>query len=155
MKNSNNIKKYQLSNKEKILLGLNNWELDTINTINLVKFYSLEYFAELMVLSHNKSNDPKQNFEFTLIIEPNLEEELKKYLLKYKDFVIRYIVSEGYVHNSYLYQLYLQYASYYLTDIEKIIFLNCYANTISRTKGSDYALQKRKTLEKKLNCFKA
>ena len=85
------------------------------------------------------------------MIEPSEEEALKKYLEKQKNFVIHYIISEGYFVNTHLYQLYLQYLPHKLIEVEKNILLDGYIAMITDLKGSNCTLQKRKILEKRLN----
>ena len=150
---NNSIKKYQVSKMEMMLLWLKNYEFgDPLNgSIDFVKFHTIDKFADFFVHSHNRNDESNQEFRFTLIIEPEEEEELKKYLLTQKDFVIHYIVSTGYFTGSHLYQLYLQYLPNELTEVEKNILLDGYISMMTDLRGSNYTLHKRKCLEQRLN----
>ena len=68
---------------------------------------------------HEKNNDDNQDFLFTINIKQELENELKEYLIKNKEFFLDYIVFKTEFISTHLYQLYLEYIPYELTEIEK------------------------------------
>lgn len=79
----------------------------------------LDNFADRLIYDYDKNNDDDQDFLFTIDMKPSTEEAVKDYLIKQKQFVLDYIILTGYFMNSHLYQLYLEYIPYKLTDIEK------------------------------------
>lgn len=100
---------------------------------------------------HDKDRSQNQDFNYTLIMEPAVEESMKKYLLRQKNFVLSYITSDREFPNSHLYQLYLQYLPYELTEVEKSILLDGYVHSLTDKKGHHYSFQKRMKLEKSLH----
>ena len=158
IKNENNVvNKYQLSTMRKLVLLLNNYDFGMpINeTIQSTRFVIINEFANTIVMQFSNHKDVEQDFTFDLNMNPVEENSFKKYLLKEKNFFLRYVASKNQFVSSHLYQLYLQYLSYELTEVEKSILLNGYIKQLTDLKGSEYSSQKRKTLEKflKINVF--
>ncbi len=151
----NVLKKYQLSNMKKMLLWLENYEFgeSICDSISWAKFYIIDRFADNLVEMHDKDRSQDQEFDYTLIMDPVVEESMKKYLLKQKDFVLGYISSDRKFPNSSLYQLYLQYLPYDLTEVEKSILLDGYVHSLADKKGQHYAFQKRMKLEESLHIY--
>ena len=158
IKNENNfVNKCQLSAMRKLVVLLNNYDfgMSISESIQSTKFIIINEFANTIVMQFSNHKDVEQDFAFDLNMGPVEEETLKKYLLKEKNFFLRYIGSQNEFVSSHLYQLYLQYLSYKLTEVEKSILLNGYIKQLTDLKGSEYSSQKRKTLEKflKINVF--
>lgn len=149
---NDNIKKYMLSTKEKILLWLNNYEFgeSVIDSVRFARYCAMDYFALNIVDSNDKDFAEGQDFLFTLSLEPIEEIQLKKYLLKQKKVVLDHITTRGYNLGSHLYQFYLQYMCDELDDIEKSIFLENYVAMIKDIRGEEIANQKSRSLEKRL-----
>ena len=151
--NKSSLKIYQVSFKEKIKYALRNYD-ETISikkSVEETKFYSLDELADRIMYHHDKNNDNNQDFLFSLSIKPELENELKEYLIKNKEFILDYIVFKTEFINTHLYQLYLEYIPYELTEIEKSILLDGYIKMITDLRGKNIANQKRIRLEKRLN----
>ena len=151
--NKSSLKIYQVSFKEKIKYALRNYD-ETISikkSVEETKFYSLDELADRIMYHHDKNNDNNQDFLFSLSIKPELENELKEYLIKNKEFILDYIVFKTEFINTHLYQLYLEYIPYELTEIEKSILLDGYIKMITDLRGKNVAIQKRIRLEKRLN----
>lgn len=151
--NKSSLKIYQVSFKEKIKYALRNYD-ETISikkNVEETKFYSLDELADRIMYHHDKNNDNNQDFLFSLSIKPELENELKEYLIKNKEFILDYIVFKTEFINTHLYQLYLEYIPYELTEIEKSILLDGYIKMITDLRGKNVAIQKRIRLEKRLN----
>ena len=151
--NKGSLKIYQVSFKEKIKYALRNYD-ETISikkNVEETKFYSLDELADRIMYHHDKNNDNNQDFLFSLSIKPELENELKEYLIKNKEFILDYIVFKTEFINTHLYQLYLEYIPYELTEIEKSILLDGYIKMITDLRGKNVAIQKRIRLEKRLN----
>lgn len=153
IKNENNVvNKYQLSTMRKLVVLLNNYDfgMSISESIQSTKFIIINEFADTIVMQFSNHKDVEQDFAFDLDMNSVEEDTLKKYLLKEKNFFLRYIVSQNEFVSSHLYQLYLQYLSYELTEVEKSILLNGYINQLTDLRGSEYSSQKRKTLEQSL-----
>lgn len=150
MKN-NILSKYQLTRREVIILWLNNYEFcEPLKDItNWTRFQSMDEFAQRLVRCKEKEQD--ECFRFCLNLDRSEENALQEYLLKRKAFVAKYILSRGsYSPYTHLYQLYLQYLPYDLEDVEKSILLDGYINMLADLQGENYAITKRRQLEKKL-----
>ena len=146
------IKNYQLSIKDKLDILLRNYDLGMfVETLKLTKFVSIDEFATRLVYFHDKNHSNEQDFVFTANLEPALENELRKYLIKHKKFIFDYTISQEQFINSHIYQLYLQYIPYELTMIEKSVFLDAYINMVTDLRGNVISEEKRKKLEKSLH----
>lgn len=150
IRQAKSIEKYKLSTTQIALLWLTNYEACSSlkDSFYFIKYYSINEFANHFVMSHPKMED-SMDFRFRLVLDANETNSLKSYLLSNKDFVVKYILSNDYFEGTHLYQLYLQYLSYELTDIEKYLFLDGYFHMMTNLYGKDYTLQ-RKKLEKEL-----
>lgn len=147
------LRKNKLSIMKKTLLWLTNYDsCPTLGeSVDFTRFTSLNKFADNIVFSHNKLDNPNSAFGFDIDLTSEELEELKAYLMKQKKFVIKYLNSEGNFPGSYLYQFYLQYLGNKLSMDEKSIFLNGYIKVINDLQGSNIAHQKRIHLETVLN----
>ena len=154
--NNNNIRKYKYSALKQILSWVGNYELgeDIVESIRFTRFRATDIFADNLVASQAKTQVEDSDFLFNLCINPIMEIKLKKYLLRQKKVVLKHIESRGYFMGSHLYQLYLQYLSQELNDMEKGVFLDNYITTIKDLKGEDISVQKRKCLEEKIHLQK-
>lgn len=152
MKENKNMKKYELSKMEKLILWLENCEYGDYfyESIKWAKFQSINECIDKFVTMHEENED-KSDYHFTLTLDHAEEEALKQYLLKNKDFVIEYIVSTGYTLGTHLHQLYLQYIPDKLNDVEKGVFLNGYIRMLEDLHGESYSFQRRHHLEQKLH----
>ncbi len=132
------------------LLWLTNYEAcaSLKDSFYFVKYFGINEFVNRFVMSHSKIED-NIGFRFRLVIDAEETNALKSYLLSNKDFVAKYILSNDYFEGTHLYQLYLQYLSYELTDVEKYLFLDGYFHMMADLYAKDYTLQ-RKKLEKEL-----
>ena len=151
--NKSSLKIYQVSFKEKVKYVLRNYD-ETISmkkNIEETKFYSLDELADRIMYHHEKNNDDNQDFLFTINIKQELENELKEYLIKNKEFFLDYIVFKTEFISTHLYQLYLEYIPYELTEIEKSILLDGYIKLVTYLRGKNRANEKRIRLEKRLN----
>lgn len=151
--NKDSLKIYQVSFKEKVKYVLRNYD-ETISmkkNIEETKFYSLDELADRIMYHHEKNNDDNQDFLFTINIKQELENELKEYLIKNKEFFLDYIVFKTEFISTHLYQLYLEYIPYELTEIEKSILLDGYIKLVTYLRGKNRANEKRIRLEKRLN----
>lgn len=155
MVEKNGLKKYKLSKMKVMLLWFNNWELgeSISDSIKFSKFLAIDKFASDIVNSYDKKEDFSNGFCFNLVMDSVSEVSLKHFLLNQKKFVLNYIVSQECFRDTHLYQLYLQYIPYELTNIEKCVLLSGYLNMMSNIKGSDYSVQKRKCLERNLHIY--
>ena len=150
-KQKSSIKKYQLSIKEKTKILFQNYEfgMPIISSLKNTKFDTIDEFADRLVFYNERDKD--QDFLFTVQIESELEQYVKKYLIKRKKFVYNYTTENENFLNSHIYQLLLQYIPYELTDVEKSIFLDAYINMVTDLRGNSISEQRRKRLEKRLN----
>lgn len=154
MKNENNIKKYQLSLAEKTRILFRNFqpfEVPVVESLKATKFDTIDDFVDRIMYDHDKDNSDDQDFIFTIDMEPNLEESLKEFLIKHKKFILEYTISQEFFYSSHIYQLYLEYIPYELTNIEKSIFLDAYINMVTDLRGNKVSDEKRKRLEKRLS----
>lgn len=143
---------FRLTNMELIMLWLNNYEFgeSLIDITEWVKFHSIDEFATRLVTSKEHSSD--EYFRFNLNLDGNEENNLRDYLLKRKRFVMRHIWNrKSFSPNTHLYQLYLQYLHNQLNEVEKSFLLDAYLHMLIDLQGSNYANEKRLSLEKKLN----
>lgn len=147
------LKKYQLNSFEKLVLWLNNYELGEpfIDSIRFVRYYSVSQMAENVVYANEKVYSDNEDFLFTLVIDEQLESELKSYLYRNKNMIIKHINKRGYNIGSYLYQFYLQYLYDQLSIEEKRLFLEKYIIMLKDIRGSVIANEKLDILERKLN----
>lgn len=147
-----NIEKYKLSNMEKFLILVQNYEfgIPIMETINFAKYHAIDEFASNIVASNKKDFSEGQAFLFTLLIDSSTEVQLKKYLLSKKNFILKYISRRGYYSGTHIYQLYLQYLLENLSDEEKNIFLENYIEMVEDLRGKCVANEKKKCLEKNL-----
>ncbi len=155
MNKSNLTKKYQLSpsNKIKYILSNSDFSLVGVHSIGMkeIKFYTIEYFIDNLIRNYEGNFDKNQDFLFTINLEPQIIDELRRFLIKHKKFVVDYVSTGKISRGSHVYQAYLQYIPFILTDREKNIFLNSYINMVDDLRGTDIAKEKRKRLECTLN----
>ena len=155
MNKSNLTKKYQLSPSKKIKYILNNYELSLIGIHSIemkeIKFHTIEYFIDNLMGDYKGNFDKNQDFLFTIDLEPQIANELRRFLIKHKKFVVDYVSTSKISRGSHVYQAYLQYIPFILTDREKNIFLNSYINMVNDLRGTEIAEEKRKRLEYTLN----
>lgn len=147
----NELGAYLLTKMELLMLWLNNYEFgeSLLEITEWVKFQAMDEFAQRLVRAKKCSKD--ETFLFNLILDDNEEKSLYNYLLKRKEFVIKYIFNrKSFSPNTHLYQLYLQYLSNKLNEVEKSIMLDGYLHMLADLRGDSYALTKRVSLEKKL-----
>lgn len=151
MNKSNLTKKYQLSPSNKIKYILNNSDFSLVGTHSIgmkeLKFYTIEYFIDNLIRDYQGNFDENQDFVFTIDLEPQIANELRRFLIKHKKFVVDYISTGKISRGSHVYQAYLQYIPFILTDREKNIFLNSYINMVNDLRGTEIAEEKRKRLE--------
>lgn len=148
----NILRNYQMTKEELIILWLSNYEFgESLKDItDWTKFHSIDEFAQRLVMC--KKIDQDEYFRFRLNLDGTEEMALREYLLKRKSFVVKYIFSrESFSPYTHLYQLYLQYLSYELNEVEKDFLLDGYIHMLADLQGDSYAATKRKSLEKKLN----
>lgn len=154
-KNKSEIKKYESTFREKAYTVLENYEfgMPIIESLKDAKFQIINNFADRLILFSNypKNFNKDQDFVFTMELDSKTLRELKIYLKKHKDFLFDYTVSKDNFIPSYLYQLYLQYVPYILTEVEKNVFLDAYISMLTEIKGSNISNQKRKRLEDRLS----
>lgn len=147
------ITKYELPLGRKMKIFVENYEfgMPIIETLKSVKYKAIDEFANNLVLAH-ADYDKKQDFLY-VIDDPKFTiiKDLKLYLVEHKDFIINYIVSNGFFPNSHIYQLYLQYIPEELNEVEKNILLDGYISMLSEIKGNKISLEKRKILEQTLH----
>ncbi len=145
------LSKYLLSKSEVIILWLNNYEFgeSLIDVTNWTKFAIMDEFAQRLVMCNEK--EPDEYFRFRLLLNESEENAIRDYLSKNRFFALKYICTrksfEPYTH---LYQLYLQYLSYELNEIEKSILLDGYLHMLADLQANNIG-QKRIMLERKLN----
>ena len=115
-----------------------------------VRFQSINELADRLI--RFKEHNQDEFFRFSLNLNSNELNELRDYLLKRKAFIINHILKRGsfspYTH---LYQLYLQYLPDNLNEIEKSFLLDGYSNMLRELYGYDNIIQRRLSLEEKLN----
>lgn len=143
---------YKLTKRELIILWLNNYEFgeSLIDITEWVKFKSIDELVDKLVMT--KEHNPDEFFRFSLNLDGNEESELRDYLLNRKTFVISHILKRrSFSPGTHLYQLYLQYLPDQLNEVEKNILLDGYLHMLIDLQGSNYANEKRLSLEKKLN----
>lgn len=148
---SNCIKRYELSIKDKTKIWFQNYEfgMPIVETLKNTKFDTITEFADRLSYYHDREKE--QDFLFTLQLEPEIIEPLKEYLKRHKKFIYNYTISKEKFLSSYVYQLFLQYIPYELTDVEKSVFLDAYINMVTDMRGRTISDQRRKLLEKKLS----
>ena len=149
---SNVLYTYKLTKMELIILWLNNYEFgeSLIDITEWVKFKSIDELVDKLVMT--KEHNPDEFFYFSLNLDGNEESELRDYLLNRKTFVTSYILKRrSFSPGTHLYQLYLQYLSDQLNEVEKNILLDGYLHMLAELYGDDSIMQKRFSLEKKLN----
>jgi len=148
----NELGAYLLTKMELLMLWLNNYEFgeSLLEITEWVKFQAMDEFAQRLVRAKKCSKD--ETFLFNLILDDNEEKSLYNYLLKRKEFVIKYIFNrKSFSPNTHLYQLYLQYLPSQLNEVEKNILLDGYMNMLKKLYGDNCIAQKRLFLEKNLN----
>ncbi len=145
------IKKYKLPATRVALLWLENYEVcpSFKDSYYFAKYESLNTFIDNFVKDHPKVED-ENGLRFQLILNPIETEVLKMYLLKNKNFFINYLKKMGRFKGNHLYQLYLQYLSYELNEVEKTLFLDGYFRMLEDLYRKDYTLL-RKKVEKRLH----
>lgn len=151
MKN-NDLNAYLLTKMELVMLWLNNYEFgeSLVDITKWVKFQAIDEFAVRLVMTKEHNQD--EFFRFNLNLDDNEEKVLRNFLLKRKSFVVSYILNrKSFSPNTHLYQLYLQYLSDQLNEVEKNILLDGYLHMLADLQGDNYAITKRSVLEKKLN----
>lgn len=149
---SNVLGTYKLTKMELIILWLNNYEFgeSLIDITEWVKFQSIDELVDKLVMT--KEHNPDEFFRFSLNLDDKEESELRDYLLNRKTFVISHILKrKSFSPGTHLYQLYLQYLSDQLNEVEKNILLDGYLHMLAELYGDDPIMQKRFSLEKKLN----
>lgn len=151
-KTKNNIKKFELPLNQKIKMVFEHCELGTpiVETLKNVRFQTIDEFASRVMQAHKSDFSENQDFAFTIKPEPETINQLREYLVKNKKFVYNYTISQEHFINSHIYQLYLQYIQYKLTNVEKSVFLDAYISMITDLKGNVISDEKRKRLERRL-----
>ncbi len=148
---SNILGQYQLTKKEFMIMWLNNYEFcEPIRGITTwTKYHSIDEFAQRLVMCNEKEED--EYFRFRLNLDETEEMALQEYLLKNKSFVVKYILNrESFSPDTHLYQLYLQYLSHKLNEVEANLLLDGYIHMLATLQGNDYAAAKRLCIEKRL-----
>lgn len=139
------LNKYYMTKKEIVMLWLSNYQ-DSASTKDLydwIKFYALDTFAQRLVVGRKTAGDA--NFRFGLDLDECEVLELQEYLLKRKDFVMKYLVKNvNHVLGTHLYQLYLQYLGNYLSDEEKDMLLTGYLQMMENLTGCDFSEKEKK-----------
>ena len=108
-------------------------------------------FADLLVIANLTKLDTNPDFLYSIALDSTTEKELKSCLIKNKNFFFKYLVTKDSFTPTHLYQLYLQYIPYELSEVEKSIILDGYIKMITDLKGSIVSNQKRLLLEEKLH----
>lgn len=148
----NNLDAYQMTKTKLIMLWLNNYEFgeSLIAITEWVKFQSIDEFASRIVMSKEHNQD--EYFQFKLNLNSNEEKILRDYLLKRKLCVMNHILNrKSFLPNTHLYQLYLQYLSDRLNDVEKSLLLDGYLHMIIDLQGDNCDNEIRLSLENHLN----
>lgn len=147
------IKNYQLSIKEKIGILFSNFEfgIPITESLKSAKFQTIDEFVDRIMFIHGKNCDRNQDFQFIIDMGPSTEEDVKKYLIEHKKFVLDYITSRENFKASHIYQLYLEYIPYVLNEVEKSILLDGYITMLTDLQGTEVSCEKRKRLEKRLH----
>ena len=150
MQKKDSIKKYQLSLSRKFGVVVENSDLLNISLtgyLKTIKFQIIDSFIINLILMNINKNDENSEFIHNLDLDANTENSLREYLIKHKRDVVDYIISEGELVNTNLYEFYLHYVPYELNEIEKNLFLDGYINMITDSHGTEVSFQKRKKLE--------
>lgn len=143
-----NTQKIPLSTK--ISLWTNNFDINPIEAAKRAKYDCINYYVNKLVETHDKKTSENDIFRFVLLMEPKEINNLRYFLKKHKKFIINHIKENGSFSPSHLYQFYLYYIPYELTEFEKYVFLNGYISTLTDIKGPSFSNQKRKKLEQVL-----
>lgn len=116
------------------------------------KFILIDKKVDEFVRNCTKVLDKKTGFQYRYRTLPKTERDLKEFLTDNKDFVYKYISSRQTFVGSHIYQLYLQYVPYILTDPEKSLFLDAYLNMYIDLKApsQENLAEKRQILENTL-----
>ena len=147
------LKIYKNSFFENAAYFLRNYEMpESIKKqIENTRFNALDKFADRIVACSEKVQNEDSGFLYSFKMEPTTVNELKDYLTKNKDFVLEHIVFNTEFIPTHLYQLYLEYIPYKLTEIERSILLDGYIKIVTDLRGKNIANQKRLKLEDKLH----
>lgn len=95
----------------------------------------------------NKKSEDNDGFRFRLNLDESEANTLRKYLLKRKYFAINYILNRGSTSsNIHLYQLYLQYLSNKINEVEKSVLLESHLYILVDRYGKDCTESKRTSI---------
>lgn len=84
----NFLKQYEPSLTEKIMIFFNTYEFgdSLVDGINNAKYLYLDSFAENFIKAQENIDHDTEDFLFEMELEPEVEMQLRKYLLKQKIF---------------------------------------------------------------------
>ena len=114
------------------------------------KFMLINQKAEEFTNQCDRITENHTGFIYIFETDPFLTNDFRQFLIKHKEFIIKYILLRGDFTGTHLYQLYLQYVPYILSDAEKSLFLDAYINMLTNKHGTPISMEKRQTLEKLL-----